>query len=122
MKPLKITHEKVSNAILIASYGTFSTGVNVRRLHHLIFASPSKSRYRVLQSIGRGLRLHTSKKVVYVMDIIDDAHHQKYINYAYKHWANRAQFYQDETFPIELYTHTIEERPNDGFGTFSGTL
>lgn len=107
MKPTAIKRETVKDAILIASYGTFSTGVNVRRLHHLIFASPSKSRYRVLQSIGRGLRLHASKRVVHVMDIVDDAHDRKYVNYAFKHWAQRARFYKEEAFPIDLYTHNL---------------
>lgn len=107
MKPTAVRREHVKDAILIASYGTFSTGVNVRRLHHLVFASPSKSRYRVLQSIGRGLRLHASKRVVHVMDIVDDAHDRKYVNYAVKHWGQRAKFYQEEAFPIELYTHNL---------------
>jgi superfamily II DNA or RNA helicase len=108
MTPQRIRTETVKNAILVASYGTFSTGANVRRLHHVVFASPSKSRYRVLQSIGRGLRLHASKRVVYVMDIVDDAHQKTYVNYAYKHWSHRAKFYQEESFPIELYTHSLE--------------
>lgn len=111
MKPVRTYTETVKDAILIASYGTFSTGVNVRKLHHIVFASPSKSRYRVLQSIGRGLRLHASKRVVYVMDIVDDAHQKSYVNYAYKHWAHRVKFYQEESFPIELYAHTLEETP-----------
>lgn len=109
MKPVKIHSETVNNAILIGSYGTLSTGVNVKRLHHVVFASPSKSRYRVLQSIGRGLRLHASKKVVYVMDLIDDAHQKSYVNYCYKHWAHRAKFYQDESFPIEVYAHSLKD-------------
>ena len=113
MKPTHITTETVKNAILIASYGTFSTGVNIRRLHHLVFASPSKSRYRVLQSIGRGLRLHASKRVVYVMDVIDDAHQKSYVNYSYKHWAHRVKFYQEEHFPIELYAHSIGANVHD---------
>lgn len=93
--------------------GTFSTGVNVRRLHHLIFASPSKSRYRVLQSIGRGLRLHTSKKVVYVMDIIDAAHSKQYVNYAIKHWGERLKFYRDEHFPVEVFNHSLVSMENE---------
>jgi len=109
MKPTAIRREQVKDAILIASYGTFSTGVNVRRLHHLVFASPSKSRYRVLQSIGRGLRLHASKRVVHVMDIVDDAHDRKHVNYAFKHWGQRAKFYKEEAFPIELYTHNLSD-------------
>lgn len=111
-RPTSVSTQSVKNAILVASYGTFSVGINVKRLHHLVFASPSKSRYRVLQSIGRGLRLHDSKKVVYVMDIVDDAHQKSYVNYSYKHWAHRAHFYQEEQFPIELYTHSIEDDPH----------
>ena len=109
MRPLSIRREIVRDAILLASYGTFSIGANIPRLHHIVFASPSKSRYRVLQSIGRGLRLHPSKRVVYVMDIVDDAHTLKYVNYAYKHWATRAEFYAAESFPIDLYAHPIED-------------
>jgi superfamily II DNA or RNA helicase len=45
--------EKENNAIIVASYGTFSTGVNIKNLHNVIFASPSKSRIRNLQSIVR---------------------------------------------------------------------
>lgn len=81
----------------------------MKKLHHVVFASPSKSRYRVLQSIGRGLRLHASKRVVYVMDIVDDAHQKSYVNYAYKHWAQRVKFYQEESFPVDVYSHDIEE-------------
>lgn len=109
MRPLTIRREPTPRAILVASYGTFSTGVNIKRLHHVVFASPSKSRYRVLQSIGRGLRLHKSKRVVYVMDIVDDARHVEYTNYLYRHWAHRARFYREETFPIEIYAHHIPE-------------
>jgi superfamily II DNA or RNA helicase len=110
-----VRKEGAKDAILIASYGTFSTGINIKRLHHVVFASPSKSRYRVLQSIGRGLRLHASKKVVYVMDLVDDAHDKKYHNYAYKHWFHRVKFYTDEQFPMDLYAHTLDspERPLD---------
>lgn len=108
MKPTEVKRQVVKDAILIASYGTYSTGVNVKRLHHVVFASPSKSRYRVLQSIGRGLRLHASKKIVYIMDIIDSAHNIEYTNYAIKHWAHRALFYQQESFPVELYTHSVK--------------
>lgn len=113
MRPTAVSKETVKDAILIASYGTFSTGVNVRRLHHIVYASPSKSRYRVLQSIGRGLRLHASKRVVYVMDLIDDAHTKQYVNYAVKHWAQRLKFYREEQFPVELYTHNLFEEGKD---------
>ena len=64
--------EKEKNAIIVASYGTFSTGVNIRNLHNIVFASPSKSKIRVLQSLGRGLRKTESKRAVRLFDISDD--------------------------------------------------
>lgn len=108
MKPTNVSVERVSGSVLVASYGTFSVGSNLRRLHHIVFASPSKSRYRVLQSIGRGLRLHATKRVVYVMDLVDDAHTAQYVNYAYKHWTHRYAFYEEEAFPVETYLHTLD--------------
>ncbi len=107
MKPTAVTRNRHANAILVASYGTFSTGINIRNLKHIVLASPTKSRYRVLQSVGRGLRLHPTKRIVHVMDLIDDARHPTYVNYAYRHWTARAEFYQEEMFPIEVYTHEI---------------
>ena len=67
----KITEEE-TNAIIVASYGTFSTGINIRRLHNVIFASPSKSRIRNLQSIGRVLRKGEGKDKAKLYDISDD--------------------------------------------------
>ena len=64
--------EKSDNAIIVASYGTFSTGINIRNLHNIIFASPSKSRIRNLQSIGRGLRLKDNNSAATLYDIADD--------------------------------------------------
>ena len=64
--------EKENNAIIVASYGTFSTGINIKNLHNVIFASPSKSRIRNLQSIGRVLRKGNSKNQAVLCDIADD--------------------------------------------------
>ena len=64
--------EKQRNAIVIASLGTFSTGINIRNLHNIVFASPSKSQIRVLQSIGRGLRKTDDGKETTLYDIVDD--------------------------------------------------
>ena len=61
--------ENEKDAIIIASYGTFSTGINIRNLHNVVFSSPSKSRIRVLQSIGRGLRQGTDKSTATLYDI-----------------------------------------------------
>ena len=64
--------EQSENAIIIASYGTFSTGINIKNLHNIVFGSPSKSRVRNLQSIGRGLRKSDTKDRAVLYDIADD--------------------------------------------------
>jgi hypothetical protein len=76
----KITEEE-SNAIIVASYGTFSTGINIKRLHNVVFASPSKSRIRNLQSIGRVLRKGKEKVSATLYDIADDMTHNNKRNY-----------------------------------------
>ena len=98
--------EKENNAIIIASYGTFSTGVNIRNLHNLIFASPSKSRIRNLQSIGRGLRLGDSKTHATLYDISDDLIHRDRENYTLKHFQERVKIYNEEQFEYEI--HNVE--------------
>ena len=95
--------EKETNAIIIASYGTFSTGVNIRNLHNLIFASPSKSRIRNLQSIGRGLRLGDSKTHATLYDISDDLIHRDRENYTLKHFQERMKIYNEEQFDYEIH-------------------
>lgn len=95
--------EKESNAIIIASYGTFSTGINIRNLHNIIFASPSKSRIRNLQSIGRGLRKGDNKSVAVLYDIADDMRYKKRENYTLKHFAERVNIYNEEKFKFKIY-------------------
>ena len=103
--------EKSDNNIILGSYGTMSTGVNIKKLHHVIFASPSKSRVRVLQSIGRGLRKGKGKDACILYDIADDFRkdvHGKE-NFTYRHLAERLKFYVEEDFTyriteIPLYT------------------
>jgi superfamily II DNA or RNA helicase len=73
--------EKSDNAIIVASYGTFSTGINIRNLHNIIFASPSKSRIRNLQSIGRGLRLKDDNGMATLYDLSDDISYNDKENY-----------------------------------------
>ena len=63
--------EQRSDVILIASFQTFSTGVNIKNLTNIIFASPTKSKIRVLQSVGRGLRTHADKERCNLYDITD---------------------------------------------------
>ena len=95
--------EKENDAIVVASYGTFSTGINIRNLHNIIFASPSKSRIRNLQSIGRGLRKSDSKDKATLYDIADDMRHKKHMNYTLKHFIERTKIYNDEKFPFKIY-------------------
>ena len=95
--------EKERNAIIVASYGTFSTGVNIRNLHNIIFASPSKSRIRNLQSIGRGLRIGDNKDEATLFDISDDFRIGKFTNYTLKHFIERVKIYDDEKFKYKFY-------------------
>ena len=96
-KARKVT-EGETNAIIIASFGTFSTGINIRNLHNIIFASPSKSRIRNLQSIGRGLRVGDSKTKCNLYDIGDDLSWKSRKNYTLLHMIERIKIYADEDF------------------------
>lgn len=95
--------ESESNAIAVASYGTFSTGVNIRNLHNIIFASPSKSKIRNLQSIGRGLRIGDSKTEATLFDLVDDMRYKKRENYTLLHFVERAKIYDEEKFQYKMY-------------------
>ena len=95
--------ENEKNAIIVASYGTFSTGINIRNLHNIIFASPSKSRVRNLQSIGRGLRKSETKTTAVLFDIADDLRYKKHENYTLKHFSERIKIYGEEKFDFKIY-------------------
>lgn len=95
--------ETETDAIIIASYGIFSTGINIRNLHNIIFASPSKSRIRNLQSIGRGLRKSETKSNAVLYDIADDLRWKKHDNYTIKHFLSRIQIYAEEKFRFKVY-------------------
>jgi len=94
--------EKEKDAIIIASYGTFSTGINIRNLHNIVFASPSKSRIRVLQSIGRGLRRGDKKSSVVVYDIADDITYLSRQNFTYRHYLQRINIYETEQLNYKI--------------------
>lgn len=99
--------EKENSAIIVASYGTFSTGINIRNLHNIIFASPSKSRIRNLQSIGRGLRLGENKTKCKLFDIGDNLSWKNHKNYTLKHLIERVKIYNEEGFDYKLITVNI---------------
>ena len=101
--------EKEKNAIIVASYGTFSTGVNIKNLHNIIFASPSKSRIRNLQSIGRGLRLGDNKVSATLYDIADDLTYKSKENFTLKHFQERINIYTEEEFDYEIHNIDLKE-------------
>jgi superfamily II DNA or RNA helicase len=94
--------EGETNSITIASYGTFSTGINIRNIHNIVLASPSKSRIRVLQSIGRGLRTSDNKDSVLIFDIADDLTFRGQSNFTLNHFQERINIYNTEQFEYEI--------------------
>ena len=91
--------ETERDSIVVASFGVFSTGINIRNLHNIIFASPYKSRIRNLQSIGRGLRTHESKAIAKLYDIADNFNNN---NHTIKHFISRIGIYNQEEFDYEI--------------------
>ena len=94
--------DKSKNSTTIASYGTFSTGINIRNINNIVLASPSKSKIRVLQSIGRGLRTSSSKDSILVFDIADDISYKGRYNFTLNHFFERLNIYNEEQFNYEL--------------------
>ena len=104
----RITEEQ-DNAIIVASYGTFSTGINIKNLHNVIFASPSKSRVRNLQSIGRVLRKGKNKVKAKLYDIADDTTINSRKNYTLNHFIERVKIYNQEQFNYDITTINIKD-------------
>lgn len=98
-----------TNAIIAASYGTFSTGISMRNINNIIFSSPTKSKVRVLQSIGRGLRLSKRKSEVTLYDLADDLSvwnrngSDVWDNYSLQHFTERVHYYNHEQFDYKKY-------------------
>jgi superfamily II DNA or RNA helicase len=99
--------ETSDDNIICASYGTFSTGINIKRLDNIIFASPSKSKIRNLQSIGRVLRKSSSDSKATLYDIVDDLQWKQTKNFATKHFMERVSIYNDEGFEYKIYNVNI---------------
>lgn len=104
---LRSVVETKDNAIIVASTGTFSTGINIKNLHNIIFAAPSKSRVKTLQSIGRGLRKSETKTSSVLYDIVDDIKYKSRQNFTLLHFAERVQMYNQEKFVYKIYTVQI---------------
>lgn len=107
--------ENNNNVVIIASYQTFSTGVNIKNLHNVIFASPTKSFTRVVQSIGRGLRKSDTKDECTIYDLFDLLYgtpdKMRRTNYTYRHFLNRLEIYKREGFPIKMLRQKIIKTP-----------
>ena len=104
---IRFITEKETNAIIVASSGVFSVGVNIQNLENIIFSSPTKSKIKTLQSIGRGLRFgRTGKTNLY--DICDNFSHKSYKNFALKHFLERVKIYSSEQFKYNIYKIDIK--------------
>jgi len=94
--------ENEKDAVIVASYGTFSTGINIRNINNIVFASPSKSKIRVLQSLGRGLRQQGGNKTLRLYDISDDLSLDSKLNFTIRHFKERLNIYNDQKFDYEI--------------------
>lgn len=102
--------ENLDNAIIVASFGTFSTGVNIKNLHNVIFASPTKAKVKTLQSIGRVLRTTSKKSKATLFDLCDDLRLKNHSNYTYRHFEERLRIYIEEGFNHEIADIPLDVR------------
>jgi len=104
--------ERETNCILLATYGTLSTGVNIKNLHNAIFCHPYKARTKILQSIGRILRKANGKGEARLFDVGDDlvytsSRGKEKVNMTMRHFIERIQSYENEQFPYKIVTVPI---------------
>lgn len=100
--------EQGDNVIIVASYGTFSTGISIKKIHNIFFTESFKSEVIIRQSIGRGLRQHESKEAVNIIDFVDDITYEGWHNYLYKHGIARQKIYLQEKFKYDIKRVTFE--------------
>lgn len=103
-----IENDPIKQHDILASYGVFSTGVNIKRLDNVIFASGSKSEIKVLQSIGRTLRKGSDSENATLYDIADDLSVGSFTNYTLNHFRRRIEIYSEEQFPFKIYTIPLD--------------
>jgi superfamily II DNA or RNA helicase len=102
-----IENDPIKQHDILASFGVFSTGVNLKRLDNVIFASGSKSEVKVLQSIGRSLRKGNGSDKATLYDIADDLSVGSFENYTLQHFRKRIEIYGQEQFTYKIYTVDI---------------
>ena len=100
--------ESGDDIIVLASYGVFSTGINIKRLHNIVFGSPYRSQIKVLQSIGRGLRTSDDKEILKVFDLADDLVYNGRDNYTIKHFRERIKIYAEQDFSYDIVQVTLK--------------
>jgi superfamily II DNA or RNA helicase len=106
---IRLRMEQTDNAIIVATYQVFSTGINIRKLHNIVFSIGGKSRIRNLQSIGRGLRTHSTKSHLQLYDISDNLSSGSYENHTYKHFQERYKQYIQEKFSVSVHSVVVEQ-------------
>ena len=110
--------ETQKNAIIVASMGTFSTGINIRNLHNIIFASPSKSQIRVLQSIGRSLRKSDDGREARLNDNAEDKHWLGRKKFAQEQSAERIKIYSKQKYKLKIRVFEICKKKCGNYALF----
>jgi len=100
--------EAGEEVVIVASYGTFSTGISIKKIHNIFFTESFKSEVIIRQSIGRGLRQHESKDKVLIVDFVDDIRTDEWDNYLFKHGKARQSIYRQEKFDYNIKRVTFE--------------
>ena len=100
--------EAGAEVVIVASYGTFSTGISINKIHNIFFTESFKSEVIIRQSIGRGLRKHKSKDSVNIIDFVDDLSSPDWDNYLIRHAKARQKIYREQKFPFDVKNVTFE--------------
>lgn len=101
--------EKHDNVVIVASFGTFSTGINIKNLQYVVFAHPYKAKIKTLQSIGRTLRKTLEDTGAVLYDIADDYKWKSKSNTTLKHFKERLRIYDAEEFEYSLLPVEVTE-------------
>lgn len=109
---IRVSIDNQGDSIILGTYATMSTGINIKKIHHVIFFSSYKSKITILQSIGRGLRTHSSKEKMILWDVVDDlsiGDQIKDLNYGMLHFKHRYEYYKEQKFPMKIENLKLEE-------------
>ena len=100
--------ENEDGSIMVAVYNVMSTGINIRKLHNLILASPLKSYTTITQSLGRGMRKHPSKEKFVVYDLVDNLGIRRPSGVFYRQYQHRLETsYRPEGYPVQEFLMEI---------------